>query len=138
MRNYVSLLAGAFFVLIFMPACKKTDPTNNNNGASSPLVDESTGWKRVATIQNTYNYIDQNTTCRMQGYDLVLSGNNLNVLYSEDKFENGQYQSQFLKGAYTIGSSTSPVISVLPGEPYLPNNPNLVFRPVLNRVSLQR
>jgi hypothetical protein len=75
----------------------------------------------------------------MQGYDSVVNGNNLNILYSEDKFENGTYQSQYLKATLNAGSSNPPIITPLTGAPYyIPNsNRNIIaFRPLLNPQTL--
>ena len=104
MRNVLPILTAAIILLTATSGCKKnTSGTNGSN--STPLIPESTGWTRVASVANTGLYVDQNTQCRMQGYDLVVNGNNLNILYSEDKFENGMYQSQYLTATLTAGSS---------------------------------
>ena len=138
MRNVLPILTAAIILLTATSGCKKnTSGTNGSN--STPLIPESTGWTRVASVANTGLYVDQNTQCRMQGYDLVVNGNNLNILYSEDKFENGMYQSQYLKATLTAGSSNAPIIAPLTGAPYyIPNaNRNIVsFRPLLNPQTL--
>ena len=138
MKNAIVNIAATIMLLTAATGCKKS-PTGNNGATNTPLIAESTGWTRVASVTNTGRYVDQNTQCRMQGYDLVVNGSNINILYSEDKFENGNYQSQYLKATLTAGSSTAPVISVLTGTPYLVPNSNrsiIAFRPVLNPQTL--
>ena len=97
---YISLLC----ILTCILSCKKSsnDPKSQSDSYSA-LVDESSGWKRVGMVKNTYSNVDQNANCDMTPYDLSFNNGKIQVLYSEDKYENGDKYPKYFKADCKVG-----------------------------------
>jgi hypothetical protein len=107
MKNaHVVLPVVLLYVIASFMACKKSNSSMpvTNSAATAPLIAESSGWKRMWAIDNSYGFIDQNVPCDMTPYDLVLTAGGAQVLYSENKYENGDRFSFVLKAACTMGT----------------------------------
>jgi hypothetical protein len=102
---YVILPIALLYVIATFTACKKTlSSAPGTNSASDPLIPESSGWKRVWAIENSNGFIDQNAPCDMTPYDLVLTPSGAQILYSENKYENGDRFSFVLKATCASGT----------------------------------
>ncbi len=100
--------------VLFLASCKKTDDSsgNNSNGNSDPLVPENTGWVRVATIKYGGKYVDAGIVPNsMTAYDIAVNNGALQVLYSEDKFENGDLFSFYYKASAPAAGGSDPVVT---------------------------
>ncbi len=137
MKISLIFITALAFLGISFSSCKKTNDSNanktNGNNYSDPMLSESSGWKRVAKIRYSGNFVDQLKQNSMTGYDLTMLNGNLQMLYSEDKIEGNGTFSFYLKVSTAPNSSSDPIIYTIPaGMPSYPiNQPSFVpvFRP---------
>ena len=107
-------------VLVLLASCKKTDDSSGNNGNNygDPLVPENTGWKRVATINYSGKYVDAGIVPHeMTAYDISENNGALQVLYSEDKFENGDRFPFYFKATTPLSGGADAAVTELPKMP---------------------
>jgi hypothetical protein len=132
-RHRIFLHILVLFLIGLLSCSKKSDPSSNSgDNFTGPLLPESSGWKRVARIDDTNKTTDQLAVNQMTAYDLTINGSALQVLYSEDKFEDGDKFSFYHKASVTEGSPAAPVINEIPDFPaYTTAKPTVFsFRPI--------
>ena len=96
---------------------------------ATPLIDESSGWKRVATIEDTGTRCDTAQGCVDTVYDLTVSAEAAQVLFSADKLEPDGPMRTYFKASRSLAGAANAPATTLAGLPNLPNHPNLSFRP---------
>lgn len=133
MKNILCVLT----CLLLIVSCKKTDNTTGGNNYGDPLVPENTGWKRVAAIKHSGTHVDaQLVPHEMNGFDIIVNGGALQVLYSEDKFENGDRFPVYFKattaligGAEAVSTELSKMPTVVRFRPGTYNAETYKFVP---------
>ncbi len=114
-----NLILFTTFLLLFA-SCKKSEDTTNGgtDNYADPLVPENTGWKRVATINYSGKYVDAGIVPHeMTAYDISENNGALQVLYSEDKFENGDRFAFYFKATTPISGGADAAVTELPKMP---------------------
>ncbi|SDL15154.1 hypothetical protein SAMN04487898_115129 [Pedobacter sp. ok626] len=104
--NFKNITYAALAFLIVVAACKKNKnaPDESKNGSSGPLINESTGWKKVGTIPFIHAVSAFAGSYAMTPYDLAVLDNQLALLYSEDYKMTGVQGNLTYKVKFTPGS----------------------------------